>query len=191
MVATTIAQAGAIGNQRGSNNFQSFEAHNPLALKGGGDPMVAGHCFRLVRKDTGASAKRKENQSSSSSRKKHKTSISYGFQELGHDYQSQGRVGASSQTRHMTCYHCHQPGWAHETRLSTKAGISELWDITVPIINATCADAVCSSLPQHGLREPMSVSGCCTSSYYFADRPHGPGHGSRSRSRLPDRYLGT
>ena len=42
--------------------------------------MVAGHCFRLVRKDTGASAKRKENQSSSSSRKKQRTSASYGFQ---------------------------------------------------------------------------------------------------------------
>ena len=37
--------------------------------------MVASHCFRLVKKDTGASAKRKENQSSSSSRKKQKTSV--------------------------------------------------------------------------------------------------------------------
>ena len=42
--------------------------------------MVEGHCFRLVRKDTGASAKRKDNQSSSRSRKKQKTSASYGFQ---------------------------------------------------------------------------------------------------------------
>ena len=32
--------------------------------------MVAGHCFRLVRKHTSTSAKRKENQSSSNSRKK-------------------------------------------------------------------------------------------------------------------------
>ena len=70
MVVATIAQAGAIGNQGGSSNLQRFEAHDPPALKGGGDPMVAGHCFRLVRKDTGASAKRKENQSSSSFRKK-------------------------------------------------------------------------------------------------------------------------
>ena len=54
----------------GSSNLQRFEAHDPLALKKGGDPMVAGHCFRLVRKDTGASAKRKKNQSSSSSKKK-------------------------------------------------------------------------------------------------------------------------
>ena len=48
--AATIAQAGAIRNQGGggggwSSNLQRFEAHDPLALKGGGDPMVAGHCF--------------------------------------------------------------------------------------------------------------------------------------------------
>ena len=58
----------------------------------------------------GISAKRKENQSSSSSRKKQKTSALYGFQGRGSDYQGQGRVGASSQTRHMTCYYCHQLG---------------------------------------------------------------------------------
>ena len=38
-------------------------------------------------RDMGASAKRKENQSSSSSRKKGKTFVSYGFQEWGRDYQ--------------------------------------------------------------------------------------------------------
>ena len=48
--------------------------------------MVASHCFRLVKKDTGASARRKENQSSSSSRKKQKTSALYGFQGRGHCY---------------------------------------------------------------------------------------------------------
>ena len=70
MVIGTIVQAGAIGNQGGSSNLQRFKAHDPPALKGGGDPMVASHCFRLVRKDTSASTKRKENQSSSSPRKK-------------------------------------------------------------------------------------------------------------------------
>ena len=59
--------------------------------------MVAGHCFRVVRKDTGASARRKENQSSSSSRKKQKTSALYGFQGQGHGYQGQSLVEASSQ----------------------------------------------------------------------------------------------
>ena len=77
MVAATIAQASAIGNQGGgggggggggaggggrrSSNLQRFEAHNPPVLKGGGDSMVAGHCFRLVRKDTGTNSKRKDN----------------------------------------------------------------------------------------------------------------------------------
>ena len=98
VVVATIAQASAIGNLGGGggvNNLQRFEAYDPLALKGGGDPMVAGHCW-LVKKDTGANAKRKENQSSSSFGKKEKTSVSYGFQRWGHDYQGQGRVEASS-----------------------------------------------------------------------------------------------
>ena len=48
--------------------------------------MVASHCFRLVKKYMGASAKRKENQYFSSSRKKQKTSILYGFQGWGRGY---------------------------------------------------------------------------------------------------------
>ena len=103
MVAATIAQVRA-------SNLQRFKAHDPLALIGGGDPMVADHYFRLVKKDMGASAKRKKIQSSSSSRKKQKTSASYGIQGRGHDYQGQGRVGVSNQTGQMTCYHCHKPG---------------------------------------------------------------------------------
>ena len=50
VVAATIAQVGAIGNQGGSSNLQRFEAHYPSALKGEGDPMVASCCFRLVEK---------------------------------------------------------------------------------------------------------------------------------------------
>ena len=45
VVAAIIAQAGVIGNQEGSSNLQRFEAHDPPVLKGGGDPIVAGHCF--------------------------------------------------------------------------------------------------------------------------------------------------
>ena len=52
--------------------------------------MVASHCFLVVKKDMGASAKRKENQSSSSFRKKQKTYVSYGFQRRGRVYQGQG-----------------------------------------------------------------------------------------------------
>ena len=76
VVAATIAQAGAIGNRGGSSNLQRFEAYHPHALKGGGDPMVAGHCFQLVEEDMSASDKRKESQSSSSSGKKERTSSS-------------------------------------------------------------------------------------------------------------------
>ena len=54
VVAATIAQAGAIGNQGRSSNLQRFEAHYPSTLKEEGDPMVVGRCFRLVGKDTGA-----------------------------------------------------------------------------------------------------------------------------------------
>ena len=39
--------------------------------------MVAGHCFRLVGKDTSASDKRKESRLSSSSKKKQKTFASH------------------------------------------------------------------------------------------------------------------
>ena len=85
IIIATIAQASAIGNQGGSSNLQRFEAYDPLTLKGGGDPMVVGHYFRLVRKDTSASAKMKENRSSSSSRKKQKTSVTYGFQGRSHE----------------------------------------------------------------------------------------------------------
>ena len=172
VVAATIAQAGAIGNQWGSSNLQRFEAHDPPTLKGGRDPMMVDHCFRLVGKDTGAtvaiiaqvsavvatvtrtsatvgqrgtsnlqgfqahhpptymgggdsmvrtalairrgvddtrsirdmvsSTKRKENQSSSNSGRKWKTSILRGFQGRGGGHQGQGRIGASSQTRQMT-----------------------------------------------------------------------------------------
>ena len=45
VVAATIAQDGAIGNQGGLSNLQRFEAHDPPSLKGGRDPMVVGHCF--------------------------------------------------------------------------------------------------------------------------------------------------
>ena len=60
--------------------------------------------------DMGASTKRKENQSSSNSGRRQKTSIPRGFQGWGGSYQGQGQVGASSQTRKMTYYHCHHPG---------------------------------------------------------------------------------
>ena len=61
-------------------------------------------------RDSCVSGKRKEDQPSSNSGKKQKTSIPQGFQGRGHGYQGQGRVGAFSQTGQMTCYYCHQLG---------------------------------------------------------------------------------
>ena len=52
----TIAQAGAIGNQGGSRNLKRFKAHDPPALKGRGDLMMACNYFRLLGKVTGAEA---------------------------------------------------------------------------------------------------------------------------------------
>ena len=60
-------------------------------------------------RDMGAGAKRKENQFSSNSGKKQKTSIPRGFQRRGHSYHGQGRVRASPWPGQMTCYYCHQP----------------------------------------------------------------------------------
>ena len=61
-------------------------------------------------RDRGAGDKRKEGQSSSSSRKKQRTSVPRGFSGQGHDFQGQIQIKAPSQSGPMTCYHCHQPG---------------------------------------------------------------------------------
>ena len=61
-------------------------------------------------RDMGANTKRKENQSSSNSGNKRKTSIPLGFQGRGNNYQSQGQAKTFSQSGQMTCFHCHQPG---------------------------------------------------------------------------------
>ena len=49
-MAATIAQASAIVSQGRSSNLQRFKEHHLLTFKGGGDPMVADHWFRQVRK---------------------------------------------------------------------------------------------------------------------------------------------
>ena len=59
-------------------------------------------------RDTGAGDKRKKGQPSSSSGKKHKTSIPRGFQGQGRDYQDQGHIRALSQSGSVTCFHWHQ-----------------------------------------------------------------------------------
>ena len=59
-------------------------------------------------RDAGASSKRKDIQSSSSSGKRQRASSSRGSQSSGHPGQGQMRV--SSHAGQMVCYHCQQPG---------------------------------------------------------------------------------
>ena len=47
---TTIAHTSVVGSQGGSSNLQRFKAHHPSTFMGGGDPMVADHWFRRVKK---------------------------------------------------------------------------------------------------------------------------------------------
>ena len=57
----------------------------------------------------GTSEKRKEDQPSSSSRKRQKTYAPRVFQGWGCSYQGQGQTRASTQPGKMICYFCHQP----------------------------------------------------------------------------------
>ena len=65
-------------------------------------------------RDAGASNKRKDSQSSSSSGKRQRASSLRGSQSRGHPGQGQMRVAGqmkvSSQAGQMACYHCQQPG---------------------------------------------------------------------------------
>ena len=61
--------------------------------------------------------------------------------------------------------------WAHETGLSIEAGIPKLWDNAALIISGTRMDTICSFSPQCGPEGPISVSGCCTGSFGYTDRP--------------------
>ena len=69
--------------------------------------------------DMGASAKRKENQSSYGSRKKQKTFASHGSLRQGRGHQGQGQgqsfrggrhFRAPGQSGQRACFHCHQLG---------------------------------------------------------------------------------
>ena len=48
--AAAIAQASAAGGQGGPSNLQRFIAHNPPIFTGRGDPVVADHWFRQVKR---------------------------------------------------------------------------------------------------------------------------------------------
>ena len=76
VVATSIARTSATLGQGGVSNLQRFQAHHPPTYMGEGDSMVTTALAierevddtRSIR-NMGASAKRKKNQSSSSSKK--------------------------------------------------------------------------------------------------------------------------
>ena len=68
----------------------------------------------------------------------------------------------------------------HEEGLPQEVDIPGFWDFLVPIISRTCTGAICSSLPQYGSEEPVSVPRC------YIGRPEGPGNGSRSRTSLQE-----
>ena len=58
----------------------------------------------------GADTKRKEDPSSSNSRKKQRTFFLHGPQRQGQGYQDQGQNGTFSLAGQMMCYFCRHPG---------------------------------------------------------------------------------
>ena len=66
---------------------------------------------------------KREDQPSSSSGKRQKTSAS-------HKFQDQGQDGSFSQAEQMICYFCRQPG---HVRWDCETGIPGFWDSTVPV----------------------------------------------------------
>ena len=94
VVDATSAWTSATVGQGGTSNLQGFQAHHPPTYMEGGDSMVRTSLaierevddIRNIR-DIGDGAKRKENQSSSNSGKKQKTSIPRGFKGWGRGYQ--------------------------------------------------------------------------------------------------------
>ena len=80
-MAATITLTSATVSQGGTSNLQGFQAHHPPTYMGGGDLMfrtalAIGRRVDDTRSiwDMGVSTKRKENQSSSNSGRKQKTS---------------------------------------------------------------------------------------------------------------------
>ena len=71
-------------SQGESNDLQRLEAHHPPLGKEGGVDDIQGI------RDMGAGIKRKEDPSSSNSRKKQKTSVSQGYPRGGRGHQDQG-----------------------------------------------------------------------------------------------------
>ena len=80
--------------------------------------------------------------------------------------------------------------WTYEKGFPNEAGISELWDTSVLVINGTCIDTVCSFLPQYGPGEHVSVPGCFTNTNHVTSASERPEYGSRMRTGLTGRDFG-
>ena len=64
--------------------------------------------------------------------------------------------------------------------IAPEIGIPRLWDNAVPVSHKTREYTVHSSTPYYGSEEPVSVSGCYTSTPNSTDRPEGLECGSKS-----------
>ena len=64
--------------------------------------------------------------------------------------------------------------------LPLETGIPGLWDSTVPVSGRIGEDIVYSSTARYRPEEPVSVSGCYTSTSSNTNRPEGPECGSKS-----------
>ena len=94
IAVTAITQACAIASQGGLSDLQRLEVHRPPMVRGGVDSRVRTtmstegevDVMRGIQ-DMGASTKRKEDPSSSNSRKKQKTYVSQGYLGRGRGHQ--------------------------------------------------------------------------------------------------------
>ena len=64
--------------------------------------------------------------------------------------------------------------------IAPETGIPRLWDNAVPVSRRIGEYTVHSSTPLYGSEEPVSVSGCYTSTSSNTDRPEGPECRSKS-----------
>ena len=74
--------------------------------------------------------------------------------------------------------------WACEAGLPPETEIPGCWDSAVPVSCRTREYTVHSSTPWYGSEEPVSVSGCYTSTFGNIGGPEGPECGLRSGTGL-------
>ena len=77
--------------------------------------------------------------------------------------------------------------WTFKARLPSEARIPGIWDTSVQVISETGADPVCSFSPQYGPEGLVSVSRCCTGTFFYTDRLKRPEYGSKPRTGLTGR----